>query len=350
MVFFSHCHVAARSGISPLHQSRLQRLAARLGVAFAFRPVEPVAMGLIAAGHPTKNFHIKGKSASWGPQAGLICCDQRFSKLVNRGVARIREFTARVARCIATGHACAVPLTVTRERLDALRQIGVLDALHPGTGGALTVVATAPGGTVYRFLAERQPDGRYRISHDGTVLQVLAPHPGALPLTADYDLLLLAVPLAELGPQDNLPVGPVSYDCFRPGNNAVLRARYPDAGAFYAREDPDLGNASQRIRRLIPLFNQALGCAPGAELVHHNADSGSPSTDLSANFPASFFLPRSLGRYPTVGVIESVQAFADWVLTVKDAGFHVPLNPLWAGIAGLRRSGFVAARARWQTG
>lgn len=346
MIRFSCSHVAGRTGISPLHQFRLQQLAAHLDLAFAFRPVEPVATGLIAAGHPTKNFHIKGKSASWGPQAGLICCDQRFSKLVDQDDARIRHFNAQVAGCIAAGHAVAVPLLVTRERLVALQQLGKLDALRPGVDGTLTVAATAPGGSVHRFLAQPQPDGRYRISHEGAAIQVLAPCPGARPLTADYDMLVLAVPLADFGPQDNLPISLVSHTRFHPGNNPVLRARYPDPAAFYAREDPDLGNASLRIRRLIPVFNRSLGCAPGAELVHHNADCGSPATDLSANFPASFFLPRPLGRYPTVGVIEHKTAFADWVLTLKDAGFHVPLNPLWAGLTGIRRSGFVAARAR----
>lgn len=61
-----------QTGIVPSHLVPLQEIAAQTNSIIGVRPVETVAIGLIEAGHPTKNFHIKGKSANWGPQAGLI--------------------------------------------------------------------------------------------------------------------------------------------------------------------------------------------------------------------------------------------------------------------------------------
>jgi hypothetical protein len=357
--------VQSRTGIVTAHLLPLQSVAKEHNCIIGFRPVETVATGLIEAGHPTKDFHIKGKSANWGPQAGMICVDQAFSKLENCRVsdpARIEKFSAQTRQCIEDGHALAVPLTISPERLqtllaaDLITDLGLADAQ-----GCCRFDAKGPSGTFYRFEATPMPgaEGLLQITQQGQPLDVLAKSAGGKALTADYDLLLVGPPIGDLGVQDNLPVPDIAHAVFkaridgyidritpaRPRNLAMeLREDHASAGSFYRGENPDLGNASQRIVKLIPLINTAV-VGDAEPVVHHNADSGSPASEAAANYPATFFLPEKLGSFDEICVIEDVQQLAELIRQAKDSGYHIPLNPLWEPeVTGIRRSDFLSAR------
>ncbi|WP_233203122.1 CyaA/EF/ExoY family adenylyl cyclase toxin [Chitinimonas sp. BJB300] len=96
-------------GILTHHLESLQQVAHTHNCIIGIRPVDKMATGLIEENHPTKGFHIKGKSASWGPQAGLICVDQRYSKLENTP-NQIEKFSHQTQQCIKEGYAVSVPL------------------------------------------------------------------------------------------------------------------------------------------------------------------------------------------------------------------------------------------------
>jgi len=74
--------IRLQTGIVPAHLVPLQQLAQQYNVVIGIRPVDPLATDLIEAGHPTKDFHIKGKSASLG-SAGRI--DLRGAALQQTG-------------------------------------------------------------------------------------------------------------------------------------------------------------------------------------------------------------------------------------------------------------------------
>lgn len=128
-------HLKDKTGIVPAHLIPLQRVASEHNCIIGVRPVDKLATALIEAGHPTKGFHIKGKSASWGPQAGFICVEQRFSKLENASPERIAKFNLQTQACIAEGHAAAVPLDVSQSRLHDLFAQGLIDKLSPENAG-----------------------------------------------------------------------------------------------------------------------------------------------------------------------------------------------------------------------
>ena len=65
-----------KTGVVPKHLLPLQCLASELNCIIGVRPIDKLATELIASGYPTKGFHIKGKSACWGPQAGFSCEQQ----------------------------------------------------------------------------------------------------------------------------------------------------------------------------------------------------------------------------------------------------------------------------------
>lgn len=345
-----------KTGIVPAHLIPLQKVASEHNCIIGVRPVDKLATALIEAGHPTKGFHIKGKSASWGPQAGFICVEQRFSKLENASSERIAKFNLQTQACIAEGHAAAVPLEVSQSRLHDLFEQGLIDKLSPeNAGGVSHLRASGPGGEHYAFEARRLPgsgEARYQISHHGAPLQVLAPHAEARPFTADYDLMLIAPHVSELGPEDNLQVPDVSHQVFRQRlenyrtlpEHQALRGDYDNPVSFYRKSDEETGNTSGRARRMIGVLNQAL-VGDGEKVVHHATDSANPVTDPESNYPATFALPHKIGRFAPLCIIENKDDLAELVLQAKNAGYHVPLNPLWEKeVLGVRSDRFTAAK------
>lgn len=349
-------HIKDKTGIVPAHLIPLQKVASEHNCIIGVRPVDKLATALIEAGHPTKGFHIKGKSASWGPQAGFICVEQRFSKLENASPERIAKFNLQTQACITEGHAAAVPLEVSQSRLHDLFAQGLLDKLSPeNASGVSHLRASGPGGEHYAFEARRLPgsgEARYQISHHGEPLQVLAPHAEARPFTADYDLLVIAPHVSDLGSEDNLQVPDVSHQVFRQRlenyrtlpEHQALRSDYHNPASFYRKSDDEIGNASERARRMIGVLNQAL-VGDGENVVHHATDSANPVTDPESNYPATFALPGKIGRFEPLCIIENKDDLAELVLQAKNAGYHVPLNPLWEKeVLGVRSDRFTAAK------
>ncbi|MGQ5524173.1 anthrax toxin-like adenylyl cyclase domain-containing protein [Chitinimonas sp. PSY-7] len=277
------------TGVVTQHLISLQQVAHDHNCIIGIRPVDKMATGLIEESHPTKGFHIKGKSASWGPQAGLICVDQRYSKLENTP-DQIEKFNYQTQQCIKDGYAVAVPLVISANRLHALQEAGLIgERSRENTQGVITFSAKAPSGQIYQFEGTRKGQD-FVITSNGEPITVLAPKADAKAFTADYDLLVISPHISDVGSQDNLLVPDVSHNVFRSKinqyrgipSNVYLLNDYLNAKSFHAKEDADLGNASMRVRNMIPVINQAL-VGVGEAVVHHSTDSGSPATDIKAN-------------------------------------------------------------------
>lgn len=359
--------VKGQTGIASGHLAPFQRLAAEHNTIIGVRAVEPVATGLIEAGHPTKDFHIKGKSADWGPQAGLICVDQALSKLekfAENNPQKIAKANEQTTGSIQDGSAVSVPLTVSSNRLNDLLKLGKIDQLQAETPhGVIRFSAKGPSHQMYAFEGKRQSplDNNFQITHQGKPVEVLAKTEGGKALTADYDLYLIGPHLSDLGPQDKLPVPDIAHSVFKERIDGYkqrsadpnqyeapheLREDYESAGRFYQKEDSNIGNATSRIANMIPAINEAL-VGNGEWVVHHNADSGSPATDVAANYPVTFFLPAKLGRFDEVSIINDGKEMAELIRTAKDNGYHMPLNPLWEKeVVNVRRPAFSEAQAR----
>ncbi|MBJ3590582.1 adenylate cyclase [Salmonella enterica subsp. enterica serovar Saintpaul] len=333
--------IKEKTGIVHKHLLSLQQLANEINCIISIRPVDKLATDLIESGYPTKGFHIKGKSASWGPQAGFICVEQCYSKLENSPIERIDKFNQQVQQCIIDGHAASVALTVTQKRLYTLLENGIIEDLSfRNINGVCSFKAQGPSGQYYFFEATKSSHSDadiYFISHHNKPINVLAPTENALAFTADYDLLMIAPHISDYGVQDNLPVPDVSHEefCHRldlykknlPISNELMRD-YSNPAGFYKKEDPDIGNASERTRQLIDIINNKL-VGEGERVIHHNVDCSSPATDLSANYPATFALPKKIGRFDSLSVIENSEELKELIIAAKDSGYCVKTNPLW---------------------
>ena len=61
-------------------------VANQLDEVIIFRSTGPWSMRWIERGYPTKNFHVKGKSSDWGPQAGFVPYNGLYSKVGDKPV------------------------------------------------------------------------------------------------------------------------------------------------------------------------------------------------------------------------------------------------------------------------
>ena len=365
-------NVKSKTGIVTAHLAPLQKLTQDYNCIIGFRPVDLLATELIENGHPTKRFCDKGKSASWGPQAGMICVNQRYSKLENASDEKIAKFDKYAQSSIKNGDVISIPLAISPKRLHSLLQIGVITDLSlENAQGIATFSTKAPSNHAFQCEAVRQiQNGQdvFVITIQGKPIEVLAPKIDGQPLTeakaltADYDLFLIGPHLGDVGAQDNLPVPDIapivlrnkvdayqrmhSKEMVGPYNlNAELVEAYGSESKFSEKEDKNIGNVTPRIRDMIPVINHAL-VGNGEKVVHHNADSGSPATDPSANYPATFFLPTKIGPFEVVCIINDSQELAMLVQEAKNSGYHIPLNPLWeTQVSEVRRSSFQDALA-----
>jgi hypothetical protein len=137
-----------------------------------FRSTGPWAKRWIERGYPTKNFHVKGKSSDWGPQAGLVPYDGTYSKVGYDKVKADKGTQANIDG-LHSGFAGRAQLVLTREQI--AEQENRPEGRPPRT--ALFGVASTPGSTDLSltarrsgdqmqvvFLAKKRQDGRYDIS------------------------------------------------------------------------------------------------------------------------------------------------------------------------------------------
>lgn len=91
-------------------------VADRSGEVIIFRSTGSWSMRWIARKYPTKNFHVKGKSSDWGPQAGFVPYLGIYSK-VGADETKAREGTAANEDGINGKYASKVQLVLSKDEL-----------------------------------------------------------------------------------------------------------------------------------------------------------------------------------------------------------------------------------------
>lgn len=176
--------------------------------------------------YPSKNFHVKGKSSDWGPQAGFVPRLGEYSK-VGHDEGKAAKGTAENLKGIQSGFAAAVTLNLSRAEIHrqlteecerpprtALAEVRtvprseclVLGAFRSGDGLRFNFIAVPAGGRYNIMLAPKGPVSSHmdvlidRISTGKLDLSKLEPlevmasdEQGAnsRPMTGDYDLMAI---------------------------------------------------------------------------------------------------------------------------------------------------------------
>ncbi|WP_257283713.1 CyaA/EF/ExoY family adenylyl cyclase toxin [Endozoicomonas sp. SESOKO1] len=394
--------VAAHSlqGIPHDLLSRLKEAANNRGAALFTRPVEPVCRTLIDEGWPTKHFRIKGKSSNWGAQAGTIPVLQQYSKLALDNNSKIEKYSKLAEKCLkevdrnGNQYAQSVPLRISQARVEELERNGYLyqrnEQVNEHGARCLyfkTRACHRSDGPEHTQLLIREPDGQWAVYDADQVspapVMVIAqpatgPGKAAQPMTADIDPLMEVFPQEslDLGRLDRLPIPLVSdqvvirqvdkyrsrtQKSFAAGaiSKAVLQERLAgydllekkllndfysvkdESGQTLFREDPDMGNVSNRTRDMVSYYERALGRKH--RVIHHNVDVHSLATDEQANYPITAFLPASLNMAEGICMIFNEEQFHAVLGELMNRGYAVQQNPLWK--ARPKNNNFLNARA-----
>ena len=344
-------------GLVDTHLPILAGVAQREKVAFGVRPVNRLATQLIRLGYPTKGLSIKGKSADWGPMAGLIPVSQRFSKLAG-APEQIERSNQQVQDCIRKRHATSVPLCLGTARLKTLVEKGVIRI--EGTLGREDIQMFAEkNGRQHVFVGHLTTvDGvaDYAISSEGAPVNVLATigtaRQASRPMTADYDLLLFAVPIEEFGSEDTYRPSPVGASRFKSLVRQVAKklhdaayaeglsgaanqidrdnSQSPRVADYTVASLLDHGVSSPRMDAFILRINHALGRTDADRLVQHSADTHNPYTSPEDNYPSVIFVARKEQASAEVLMVKNKEAAIKVYGELKESGFQFFGNDHWA--------------------
>lgn len=178
------------SGIPAAVLDGIKAVAKEKNATLMFRLVNPHSTSLIAEGVATKGLGVHAKSSDWGLQAGYIPVNPNLSKLFGRAPEVIARADNDVNSSLAHGHT-AVDLTLSKERLDYLRQAGLVTGMADGV-----VASNHAGYEQFEFRVKETSDGRYAVQYrrkggdDFEAVKVIGNAAG-IPLTADIDMFAI---------------------------------------------------------------------------------------------------------------------------------------------------------------
>jgi hypothetical protein len=349
------------------------RVAAARDEIIMFRDTGCWSRPYIALGHPTKPFHVKGKSSDWGPHAGLVPLNSEFSKAfsepaIKKGIALNKE-------AIAGNYARPIPLFVSEAFIQKELLVNKgsanrppIDRITKPREGVIYFFCTKPNddpkqpGKPYVLFGKKAADGRYQIftfpldapttsekqlflkESSGEPMLVMTVPGADKPITGDYDLFAVCPSWNSYGgsdrkmdptldnPLQNQSVQRTTAKLSSPDAATRLRAQtsLDHINAAKTPEDPDRGNLTPRLSRVIA----ALVAAMGGQFprVHHNAESGRPfAPGAEDGFPVTTFHPRSgIGGYTFLNAtINDVGDLRDYFTRLYAGGYYPPRNRSW---------------------
>ncbi|WP_421346508.1 MARTX multifunctional-autoprocessing repeats-in-toxin holotoxin RtxA [Aeromonas veronii] len=322
-------------GMPEIDQKILAEVAERENVIIGVRPVDEKSKSLIESKmYSSKGLFVKAKSSDWGPMSGFIPVDQSFAKASAR--RELEKFNGYAEQSIVAGNAVAADLYLNQTRIDEL--VSKYQSLTPldldAASGMYKTTATNGDQTVPFFLNKVTVDGKelWQVHYikDGELapFKVIGDPVSKQPMTADYDLLTVLHPYADLGPQDKvkLPLTweqwkeSVTYEDLTPNNKDL----YNSEQLYNKRDGASLGIVSDRLKKLKDVINTSLGRTNGLEMVHHGADDANPYAVMADNFPATFFVPNHFFTEDGLGEGKgSIQTY----FNVNEQGAVVIRNP-----------------------
>jgi hypothetical protein len=143
----------SQNGMTRADMEATALVANRLGEVIIFRSTGPWAKRWLERGYPSKNFHVKGKSSDWGPQAGLVPYDGFYSK-VGYDTTKAEKGTQANIEGIHSGFAAKELLVLTAEQIE--EQISRPEGSPPRT--AIEFKTPVPNSKDLLLLARRSGD------------------------------------------------------------------------------------------------------------------------------------------------------------------------------------------------
>lgn len=333
----------ALTGIPQQHAEVFQAVASATGCMISSRAVGKYATGLILEGYASKGFHNKAKSCNWGPMAGFVLADPRFTKAPEL----VKQ--AQALKDAQSHGAVQVPVVISEARRRWLLQN---NCMQPSSRTLRThyYFAASPQGDMLLFVLKHAPnvpgangaemwsvhyafaEGRVGFGDPSAAekaagsdyLPVLAMRDPncAIPAsdyrsatTGDYDLFAIYARAGSYAP-DTLDRRMVSH--------AALERRIKK-GFSFTGEDEHMGNMTGRIREIRDALNQGIIRAgyTGGNMVHHSDEGGRPFVG-DVDLPVFAVAPHEKEAFG----IESVEDLRQFIKDTLE-GFAPVFNPGW---------------------
>ena len=368
-VYPNQSHIHPSQGMTQRDMAATARVAVARDEIIIFRDTGCWSRPYIANGHPTKPFHVKGKSSDWGPQAGLVPLDSEYSKAF--AAKDIAKGVAANKHAIKDNFARPIPLFLTETfiRNELLVNKGVtqrppVNRVTTPRPDVMYFYCEKPNddaglpGKAYVLWGKKASNGLYQIftfpldapqineralflkEADSKPLLVMTVPGAEIPITGDYDLFAVCPSWASYGGADR-KMDPTLDDARINASNLRTqeRAKAGDkvAIASLARlnaaktpEDPDRGNLTPRLTAVIRDLTLAMGGK--FPRVHHNAESGRPfAPGAEDGFPLTTFHPRAgIAGYPFLNAtINQVGDLREYFTRLYAAGYYPPRNRSW---------------------
>lgn len=336
----------AETGMPEQHAAVFQRVAEQHHCVIASRAVGKWATGLLLESYATKGFHNKAKSCPWGPMAGFVMADPRFTK--NPDIEGQRKDLLK-------SHGTEIQLYLTDERRKALE--GPLGRMRRSGGNIneMRYSAASPGGREMEFVLRRTMDGpgangkilwavfygrnESRLSSGLTAPNQASASGDLLPVMAMVDPmcpenLRNTYRAATTGDYDLWAVFPQRDDYDAHGMDQRMvpgsdRFRQPLA-SYIAHEDPHMGNMTGRLAVIRDAINAGVMATGyrGGNVVHHSDEAGRPMVS-SIDFPCVVFVPDAKPY--------CLQGTFDLKVLILDLRFRyvITLNPGWQRQLGI---------------
>lgn len=252
------------------------RVADRLNEVIIFRSTGPWSRRWIELGYPTKNFHVKGKSSDWGPQAGFVPYNGTYSK-VGSDTTKALKGTQANDHGIHDHFAATTQLTLTMQEINKQATVPeenpprkAIDKILPikGTDSSkdrddLILIATRTGDlkefafravfdktvNAYRIEVydERLGTNVYKLFEKrGTPLLVMTSSESGAnnrPMTGDYDLMAVCPSWNDYGGMSLKTVSKPGLDFVGKDQQVGLR--------FGGWENADTGSLGSRLDKVL---------------------------------------------------------------------------------------------------
>ncbi|MDY0108053.1 MAG: anthrax toxin-like adenylyl cyclase domain-containing protein, partial [Giesbergeria sp.] len=145
------------------------RVANQIGEVIIFRSTGPWAKRWLQEGFPSKNFHVKGKSSNWGPQAGFVPYDGIYSKVGADPVKALKGTQANQHGLTHSEFAVKSVLNLTAEQIriqgeEKAEGRLAIASRSPLPNGNIVMRAFRHGDNkAFTFLGKKLADGTYDI-------------------------------------------------------------------------------------------------------------------------------------------------------------------------------------------
>jgi hypothetical protein len=329
-----------KTGIPAQHADAFQEVADATGTVIASRAVGIYATGLILEGYSSKGFHNKAKSCNWGPMAGFVLDDPRFTKV--GGTAKGQQEQQEALLHAIDERAVEVPLYISDDRRQWLQKLRLVSLVDRDSDSFL-MRAVSPWGLALEFkLVREKPEGaskkmwavRYRKADrvsarewkgGGEWVPVMAMRDPLCTISAsdyraattgDYDLFAAWARKANYSPDDK-DRRMVSHGALE----SAIRAKSANTG-----EDAHLGNMTPRLRTLRDSLNGAIlrRGYTGGNMVHHSDEGGRPFVG-DIDLPIFAVVPGRGQCY----CLEAVPDLREFITAELNQAFAPVFSPGW---------------------